>query len=285
MPQQTPAWLDAQYNNRARVPEHEHIFERWRQASALTRERSSRRLDLRYGSSPRQTLDLFLSARDRAPVMLFIHGGYWRAFDKADQSFLAASFVADGAMVVVPNYELCPAVTIDTIALQLVEAVRWIVQNAELYGGDPGRIVLVGHSAGAHLAAMLLCCHWEQVGLPRDAVRAALGLSGLYDLEAVSRTPFLEADLRLDPPSVQRLSPARFPAPAATLYAVVGEDESDEFHRQTALVRQAWGERRVPVCEKIRDANHFTILHELADPASRLHRLALELLDLPRTQG
>ena len=157
MPQPTPEWLDAQYNNRARVPEHERIFERWRQASALTRERASRRLDLRYGDGPLQTLDLFLSPRDKAPVLLFIHGGYWRSMDKSEHSFLAASFVADGAMVVMPNHGLCPAVSMETIALQMVQAVAWTVRHAALYGGDPRRIVVAGHSAGAHLAAMLLC--------------------------------------------------------------------------------------------------------------------------------
>ena len=284
MPQPTPEWLDAQYDNRARVPEHERVFERWRDASQLTRAQTSRRLDLRYGPGPLQTLDVFPAPRERAPVLLFIHGGYWRAFDKADQSFLAASFVADGAMVVLPNYDLCPGVTIEQIALQLVEAVRWTVHNAALYGGDPGRIVVSGHSAGAHLAAMLLCCRWADVGLPADTVRAALGVSGLYDLAPIARTPFL-ANLGLTPAMVPRLSPAGFPAPKGRFYAVVGADESDEFLRQNALIRQAWGERAVPVCEKIRDANHFTVLHELADPAARLHRLALELLGLDGQRG
>jgi arylformamidase len=281
MAKPTPEWLDTQYNNRALVPEHERIFERWREASALTRERSSRRLDLRYGPGPLQTLDLFTSAHDKAPVLLFIHGGYWRAFDKSEQSFLAASFVSDGAMVVMPNYDLCPAVTIETIALQMVQAVGWTVRHAALYGGDPRRIVVMGHSAGAHLAAMLLSCDWRAAGLPAQAVRSALGISGLYDLAPIARTPFLQGDLRLTPASVRKLSPALFPRPKGRFAAVVGADESDEFGRQTQLIREAWGAKAVPVCEEVAGANHFTVLHELADPASRLHRLALELLELP----
>ena len=103
-----PAWLDRQYNNRARIPEHPMIFERWARASALARDSMSRRLDLAYGPGPDETLDLFPTTRADAPVLVFIHGGWWRALDKRDQSFVAPAFVHAGAMVVVPNYSLFP---------------------------------------------------------------------------------------------------------------------------------------------------------------------------------
>ena len=101
-----PAWLDFQYNNRARIPEHAEIFERWDRASTLAREKSVSQLDLSYGKGPSEKLDVFLPTRDNAPILVFIHGGYWRALDKRDVSFVAPSFVQDGAMVVVPNYAL-----------------------------------------------------------------------------------------------------------------------------------------------------------------------------------
>lgn len=275
-------WLNAQYDNRARVPDHAAIFERWKQASALTRDKASRRLDLRYGPGLDETLDLFPSARADAPVLVFVHGGDWRSLDKADHSFIAASFTADGAMVVIPNYTLCPAVTIEAIALQLVQALVWTYRHAALYGGDPKRIVVAGHSAGGHLAAMLLSCDGRAVGsgLPAQLVRSALSISGLYDLAPIARTPFLQDDLRLTPASVKRLSPALFPAPRGKLVAMAGGDESEEFLRQNALIRERWGRRAVPVCETVPGTNHFSVLHELADPASRTHRLALELLGL-----
>ncbi len=277
-----PVWLDAQYNNRARIPEHPAIFERWSDASTLARENSARRLDVAYGRRSNETLDIFPCARANAPVLVFIHGGWWRSLDKRDHSFIAPAFTQAGAMVVLPNYALCPAVTIETITLQMVRALSWVHRHAALYGGDPGRIVVAGHSAGGHLAAMMLSCLWRQVArdLPSQVVRSALSISGVFDLEPLRRTPFLQGDLRLTSQSVERLSPARFPAPEGTLFAAVGADESDEFLRQNRLIQRAWGTRAVPVCEAIADTHHLNVLHELADPKARLHRLALQLLGL-----
>ena len=280
MKRHDPAWLDAQYNARASIAEHPQIFERWAAASARAREAPGGTLDVRYGDGPNETLDVFATPAAGAPVLVFIHGGWWRSLDKRDQSFLAPPFVARGAMVVLPNYALCPAVGIDTIALQLVRALAWVYRHAARYGGDPGRIVVAGHSAGAHLAAMLLCCHWSQVGsdLPQRLVRSALAISGVFDLEPLRRTPFLQGDLRLTPAAVRRLSPAYFAPPAGKLCAVVGGDESAEFQRQSRLLRKAWGRRAVPVCERVARANHLTVLDGLADPQGRLHALACELL-------
>jgi arylformamidase len=278
-----PDWLDSQYNNRARIPEHPEIFARWAQASALARDGLSRRLDVAYGDGPDETLDIFPATAADAPVLVFIHGGWWRSLDKRDQSFVAPAFVHAGAMVVVPNYSLCPGAGIEDIALQMTRALAWVWRHAALYGGDPARIVVAGHSAGGHLAAMLMCCDWKRVGadLPRGLVRRVLAISGLFDLEALRRTPSLQQDLRLTPDSARRLSPAGFAAPQGTLYAVVGEQESEEFLRQNALIRQRWGRQTVPICEALAGADHLSVLHDLVDSHARLHALARELLDLP----
>jgi arylformamidase len=282
-----PAWLDAQYNNRARIADHAHIFERWANASALAREQSDVSLDLPYGSSPAETLDVFRTHRPEAPVFVFIHGGYWRALDKRDVSFVAPALVDAGAMVVVPNYALCPAVSIEQITLQLVQAVAWTWRHAREHGGDPRRIVVGGHSAGGHLAAMMLSCDWPRVApdLPREVVRSALAVSGLFELEPIRHTPFLAPDLRLSAAAAKRLSPALMPPPRGTLAALVGGDESEEFLRQNALIRRAWGAEHVPVCEAIPGTNHLTVLHELADEGARLHCLARGLLGLPGGQA
>ena len=282
-----PAWLDAQYNNRARVPEALHILQRWAEASALARTGAhGAQLDVRFGDGEQDTLDIFPAAGaggSSAPVLVFIHGGYWRALDKSDHSFIAPAFNAAGATVVVPNYALCPAVGIEHITLQVARAVAWVWRHAATFGGDPSRIALAGHSAGGHLTAMLLSCRWKELDaeLPAQPVTGGLALSGLYDLEPIRHTPMLQGDLKLTPASVARLSPAFFPRPkGAKLYAAVGLDESDEFLRQNALIRDVWGPTAVPVCETVPGANHFTVLNGLADPAGRVHQLALRLLGL-----
>jgi arylformamidase len=278
-----PAWLSAQYNNRELVPDHPRHLRHWAEASALSRERSDCRLDVPYGSGAMESLDLFLPARPPAagaPVLVVIHGGYWRALSKSDFSFVAPAFTEAGALVVVPDYALCPAVSVEHITLQLVRTLQWLWHNAARYGGDPQRIAVVGHSAGGHLAAMLLSCRWKQVDemLPAQLVGGAMSISGLFDLEPLRHTPFLQTDLKLTPASVARLSPAFFPRPRGKLYAVVGAAESDEFLRQNQLIRDVWGPTAVPVCETVPGRNHFDVLESLVDPAGRLHELALRLL-------
>lgn len=287
-PRRAPGWFDNQYNNRARVADSAEVLRRWAQASALVREGARCRLDLPYGPEASQTLDVFLPdeafSGGSAPVLIVIHGGYWRSLDKSDYSFLASSFVDEGAMVLVPNYALCPAVSIDHIAVQLTQAVAWAWRHAAAHGGDPSRIVLVGHSAGGHLAAMLSCCDWKRVGpdLPRGLVKAAMSISGVHDLAPLRQAPFVRDDLQLDAAAVRRLSPVCFPAPRApqTLVSLVGADESEEFRRQARLIRSAWGARAVPVCEELPACNHFTVMHDLADPAGRSHQLLRQQLGL-----
>jgi len=275
------AWHDRMYNNRELVPDHAAWLERWAAESRTARGELPCELDIPYGSEAGETLDVFPAEQGDGPVLVFIHGGYWRALDKADHSFIAPAFTRHNTCVVVPNYTLAPAATIPQITLQVARAVAWTWRNAHRFGGDPGRIVVAGHSAGGQLAAMLLACLWPQleVGLPRDTVRSALAISGLHDLEPIMRTPFLQGTLQLTPQQVEQASPARLPAPrAGTLYSVVGGDESPEFHRQNRLIQEAWGTRRVPVCEMLPGLHHFSVLDALVEPSHRLQQLALDLL-------
>lgn len=288
-----PEWLDRQYNNRTLVPEHGRHLARWAEWSASARRRAGVLADVAYGHGPAEKLDLFLPTPRRrkaaglAPVLVFIHGGYWRALDKSDHSFLAPAFTDKGALVVVPNYTLCPAVTVPDITLQMVKALAWVRRHIAAHGGDPARVTVVGHSAGGHLAAMLMCAQWPRVAadLPPSWVRNALSISGLFDLEPLRHAPFIRDALRLTPAQVRKASPAGLPAPVpqagrGVIACVAGGAESSEFLRQNRLLRKHWGKAAVPVCEALPGLNHFSVLEALVQPRHRLHKLACELLGL-----
>lgn len=290
-----PAWLDVQYNNRVLVPEHGAHLTRWADLSAPARRRPGVMTDVAYGLGPSETLDLFLptpvSQRRKsaalAPVLVLIHGGYWRALDKSDHSFLAPAFTDKGALVVVPNYALCPEMSVPDIVLQMVKALAWVRRHIAVHGGDPARVTVAGHSVGGHMAAMLMCAQWPSVApdLPPAWIRNALSISGLFDLEPLRHAPFIRHTLRLTPAQVRKASPAYLPVPAMPsgqggIACVVGGDESSEFMRQNRLLRRHWGRAAVPVCEALPGLNHFSVLEALAQPRHRLHRLACELLGL-----
>lgn len=276
MPNLSPQYLDRMYNNRALVPDYADYFARWVKDSATARLRSACALDVPYGAGLNETLDVFSaspSATDRArPVLIFIHGGYWRALDKSDHSFIAPAFNAAGACVVIPNYALCPAVSIPEIAAQMARMLAWVKHHITDYGGDPARITVAGHSAGGQLAALLMT---------GEGVHNALGISGVYDLESMRQTPSLQASLQLSPEQVAQCSPASLPAPKdGELVTVVGGDESAEFLRHNTLMQQAWGSVRVPIIEVLPGLNHFSMVDALAQPGQRLHQIALTLLEL-----
>ncbi|MEY4750462.1 MAG: hypothetical protein RIQ60_2676 [Pseudomonadota bacterium] len=303
-----PAWLDAEYNNRARVADAADILARWAAEAAAARielQGAGRaHLDQAYGPGADDRIDVYTpqgtaqvadddaedpAANDAhvgygdggAPVLVFVHGGWWRALSKSDFSQVASAYTRAGALVMLPEYSLCPQVGIGDICLQTTRALVWVWRNAARFGGDPARIVVVGHSAGAHLAAMLLSCDWRALGadLPRQLVRAALGISGVYELEPVRQVPFLQADLQLRAEDMARLSPARFPAPKGRLLATVGGDESKSFLAQNQAIRAAWGARAVPVCDAVPGTNHFTVVDDFIHPGGWQHGLVWELLD------
>jgi arylformamidase len=264
------AGLHAQYNNRALVPEHGLHLTHWAITSAAVRRQQPCDLDVAYGQHPSERLDIFPATshgEGLAPVVVFLHGGYWRSLDKADHSFIAPAFTALGACVVVPNYALCPAVTVAHIGQQMLQALLWVQGHIQAWQGDAQRVVLVGHSAGGQLAAWLLS---RSPALAQSAV----AISGLFDLEPLRHTPFLQEALHLTPEQVLSCSPIHQPPPTGRpLWAVVGGDESGEFHRQNQLIQTIWGQAAVPQARALPGLNHFSILDTLAQPGTALHAL------------
>ena len=286
MPIKDAAWHDRMYNNRALVPDFADHFAHWTNASAQARDALKPQVDVRYGDGLNETLDIFPAARADAPVVIFIHGGYWRSLDKSDQSFVAPALRDMGACVVVVNYALCPGtteqpVTVPDIALQMAKATAWVWRHIAAHGGDRRNISVIGHSAGGHLAAMLLACDWKKLGrdLPAGLVRKAMSISGLFDLDPVRKTLFVQGDLKLTPAHVRMASPAKWQRPGkGVLFTVVGGNESPEFLRHNRLIHQAWGPKTVPVCEELPGLNHFSVVTDLTRPGTRLNALALALI-------
>ncbi len=279
------AWHERMYNNRALVPDYARHFEHWHTASARVRSQWTMHADVPYGEGINETMDIFPAHTPDAPVVVFIHGGYWRSLDKSNHSFVAEPLLQAGACVVVINYALCPGtpqvpVSVPSIALQCARALAWVWQHIGDYGGNRQRIALMGHSAGGHLATMLLCCNWKALGrqLPARVVSRALSLSGLYELAPLRQAPFLQSDLRLTRADARACSPAAYPRPRhAQLNVLVGGNESFEFIRQAQHIGQAWGEAVVPVCEALPGLDHFSILSQVAEPGSRVQQYALAL--------
>ena len=289
LPLNDPAWLERMYNNRALVPDHMDYLQRWAEDSARVRASQPCVLDVAYGTGAGESLDIFPAARtapEGVPVLVFIHGGYWRALDKSDHSFIAPPFTQAGFCVVVVNYALCPGtpeapVTIPHILRQMEKALAWVAHHIASHGGDPKRITVAGHSAGGHLAAMLLTSVWPLIanGLPDGLVRNALSISGIHDLEPIMYTPMYQSALNLTEQQVLQYSPARLLEPATgTLYCAVGADESPEFLRQNQLMQDAWGSHFVPRSVSLPGLHHFSIVDALAKPGHDLHHMAQNLL-------
>ena len=268
------------YNNRAAVPDHPRWIARYAEWSLAARASFSPSLDVRYGPRPRQTLDVFLPSGQPRGTFVFIHGGYWRTFDKRDFSFVAPPFLAVGIAVVVLNYDLCPDVSIATIADECRDAIVWQAREGLRHGLDGRDVVVGGHSAGGHLVAGLFAADWRTQGLTRNPLAGGVTLSGVHDLTPLVLTS-MNVDLRLDSEEAARLSPVRrAPTTDAPLLMAVGADETSEFIRQTWLLWDAWPRNRpagaaAPLIVPARD--HFSVVADYADPDSELTRRTLAL--------
>jgi arylformamidase len=260
--------LEAEYNNRARVADSAAIIAGWARDAAAFRAawpRSS--LDIAYGAGERERFDLF-EAASPGPVAMFIHGGYWQALDKSFGSHWARGLAMRGVSVAVPSYDLCPAVPLARIVAQMRAAC------VALHRRSGRRLLVAGHSAGGHLAAMLMATDWRAIdpALPDRLVGAALPVSGVFELEPLLGTSVGRA-LQLTPAEVHALSPRYMPPAPGPLHAVVGGAESAEFIRQTHDFAAAWRASS----QELPEANHFTVLDPFPDPDHALVSFAADM--------
>jgi arylformamidase len=267
--------LEAEFALRRRHPEREDIYDGHRRRSAAVRASGACLLDQRYGEGPRCLLDVF-PARGSAPVLFFVHGGYWRALDKSDVSFIATPFQRAGMTVVMPGYDLVPAVRVGDIVDELRAALAWVIDRI-----SPKRIVVAGHSAGGQLAAMLAL---DQADRGSGPIAGLVGISGAYDLRPLLRTS-INGDLTLSAEEAEAVSPllrlrALPPsAPLMPLLAMVGGDETNGFKTWSSDLVDAWqAHGAAATLVETPGRNHFTILDALAEDNGDIARTIRQLI-------
>ncbi|HEY6609986.1 MAG TPA: alpha/beta hydrolase [Pseudomonas sp.] len=282
VPASLAAYYDEQYNARASVADYEQYPRLYRELSDHAHATLPCFKGIAYGPGAAERLDIFPASRPDAPVLLFIHGGYWRALSKADSAFMAPALTAAGACVVVIDYDLAPAVSLDHIVDQVRRALAWVHGNIAAFGGDPQRLYASGSSAGGHLVGMLLAAGWQaEYGLSPHVLRGALPISGLFDLRPLLDT-HINGWMQLDEAAARRNSPQfNLPVDGGELVVAYGALETEEFARQSADYLAAWRGRGLPArLLEVPERNHFDVVLELGQPGAPRYQALVELMGL-----
>jgi len=274
--------FELQYNPRATIKNFQEYFDRAEARSLEAIPGLDGYVDVRYGPHEAQKLDVFRARGPSRAVLMYIHGGYWRAFDKRFYNFLAPAFVRAGVTFANINYALCPTVTIEEIVRQVLQAGAWLYRNASNFGGDPRRLYIAGSSAGGHLTAMTLAAIWPVFApdLPKKVFQGGLTISGVHDLRPLAGAAFLKPQVNFDLAVARRCSPVLMPpATDAKLWTCVGGAEPQAFQDQNASIAKAW--KRVFAGDiKMPGENHFSVTEKLGDPSSPLFKGALRMMDI-----
>jgi arylformamidase len=275
--------LDRQFNVRLHTPDFADYFEKWEQLSRQTEKKYPVVKDSAYGALPLERSDIYPSSQAHSKTLVFIHGGYWHLLDKSSFHFIADVFHADNITTVLLNYPLAPACSMDQIVLSCRKSIAWLYQNILKYNGDPNQIYIAGHSAGGHLAAMLMTTDWPQFNplVPENIIKGVCALSGLFNLKPIELC-YLNTVLNLDGESVHRNSPINLqPLNVCPMVFAVGGAETNEFIDQSTEMAACWSEKDIDVILLlVPGKNHYSILDTITDKEAELQLGIRELLKL-----
>jgi arylformamidase len=274
------AAIDAQYDPSLRVASRQPYMDWYDRESALTRAALDCRLDIPFGPTPAETLDIFPSQTPNSPVLMFIHGGYWSALSSKEFSFVARGMVPHGITVAVMNYTLCPEVTITDITSQSRAAHAWLARTAGQYGGDPACIFAAGHSAGGQQVGMLMSGERPpEAGAAAARLQGGIAISGLFDLRPLQHS-WMQPTLQLtDSLSVEQSPLLQIPRQAAPLLLSVGGDETAAFVGQSQNYLAAWREAGLDGSYFPQPGlNHYEAVYGFGDPASPLSRAVADFI-------
>jgi arylformamidase len=278
--------LAREYDVSAFVPAFASTLAAWGERARTVRNDLPGHYNLAYGPGAAEQLDLFCAdtGPHAAPLLVFLHGGFWRRLHKDDFTWAAPAYVQRGVSVAIVNYGLAPATTLDTIVDQTRRAIAWLYRQADAFGIDRRRIVVAGHSAGGHLTCMALATDWPALDrtLPARLVAGGIALSPLADLAPLAHVPFLHSDLDFTPERIAALSPIHLrPVADTPLIGAVGGRESREFKRQLALLAGAWPDCWRGAVDMPAD-DHVSLCEAFAQPQTPLFQAALELIEICR---
>ncbi|MCY4218291.1 MAG: alpha/beta hydrolase [Gammaproteobacteria bacterium] len=273
-------YLESQYNVVAARSDFEHVLEDWTKRSQTYRTRSARYSQHRYGKRKNEVIDLFLSQQKYSPIMMYLHGGYWQRGDRSLYSFIAEPFNKAGINVAIIGYPFSPSVSILDIIDSIKTGVLWLWKNTREMDIDSNQILLVGHSAGGHLATVMQTQDWSELmpAMSDNPIQAIVSISGLYWLVPLCQTS-LNENLNLDKRTAKIVSPTEMkPNESVPITMVFGDQEGLEFIRQCNMLQMAWESFGVPITRHKEDnADHFDVVDHIADDKSQLFQLIRQL--------
>ena len=265
--------LDLQYNNRANALDHEYHLQQWELVNRQTEKKYKLHKNIAYGDQARETLDIFPSDQPNAKTLVFIHGGYWYKNGPFDVYLVAEAFRSYGITTVLISYPLMPDHPMDQLVVSCRKAIGWVYQNIANYQGNPDEVYVAGHSAGGHLAAVMMATHWTKfdLKLPANIIKGVCAISGLYNLLPVQLC-YVNEILKMDQATAIRNSPVHLsPETQCPLILAVGGQETAEYKAQTDELFTAWKDKGADVqVMEIEGTNHFSVLTSLLSVSSQL---------------